>query len=188
MSKSGIVGRDATYRDLYSVPDHFVAEIVGGDLWATPRPVVRHSYVAAMLSSVLIPPFGEGRGGPGGWWILPECEVHFGGDVVVPDLAGWRRTTLRALSSEAFLTQAPDWACEILSPSTRKLDRVLKAGIYAREGVGHLWLVDPPRRSLEVLTLAAGVYVPTVSLKDGELAVAEPFDAVPFPLQRLWPA
>ena len=84
------------------------------------------------------------------------------------------------------MTQAPDWACEISSPSTRKLDRVLKAGIYAREGVRHLWFVDPGRRTLEVLKLVSGLYIPVLSFKDDQLAAAEPFDAVPFPLQRIW--
>jgi Uma2 family endonuclease len=186
MDKAEIVGRAATYKDLCDVPDQKVAEIIGGDLWVTPRPIVRHAHAAAMLTAQLIAPFGEGRGGPGGWWILPECEIHFRGDVLVPDLAGWRRSKLKKRSSEAFMTQAPDWACEISSPSTRQLDRVVKAGIYARERVRHVWFVDPGRRSLEVLKLAAGIYVPILSLKGDQLAAAEPFDAVPFPLQRLW--
>ena len=186
MGKSAIIGRAATYKDLCEVPDHMVAEIVGGDLWVSPRPIVRHSHAAAMLAAELIAPFGQGRGGPGGWWILPECEIHFGGDVLVPDLAGWRRSRLKKMSSEAFMTQAPDWACEISSPSTRKLDRVLKAGIYAREGVRHLWFVDPGRRTLEVLKLVSGVYVPVLAFKDDQLAAADPFEAVPFPLQRIW--
>ena len=186
MSKAGVVGRDATYRDLCDVPDHLVAELVGGDLWATPRPMVRHAHAAAMLTASLVAPFGEGRGGPGGWWILPECEVHLRGDVLVPDLAGWRRTRLAGLSSEAFISLAPDWACEILSPSTRTLDRVLKAGIYAREGVKHVWFVDPTRRTLEVLKLVTGAYVPMLSLGRDEIAAAEPFEAAPFPLRRLW--
>jgi len=186
MGKSAIIGRAATYKDLCEVPDHMVAEIVGGDLWVSPRPIVRHAHAAAMLAAELIPPFGQGRGGPGDWWILPECEIHFGGDVLVPDLAGWRRSRLKEMSSEAFLTQAPDWACEISSPSSRKLDRVLKAGIYAREGVRHLWLVEPKKKKLEVFNLAAGVYVPILDLNDDQIAAAEPFETVPFPLQRIW--
>lgn len=186
MGKAEILGRAATYKDLCEVPDHMVAEIVGGDLWVSPRPIVRHAHAAAMLAVELIAPFGQGRGGPGGWWILPECEIHFGGDVLVPDLAGWRRSRLKEMSSEAFMTQAPDWACEISSPSTRKLDRVLKAGIYAREGVRHLWLVEPKKKKVEVFKLAAGVYLPILDVSDDQIAAAEPFEAVPFPLQRIW--
>ena len=188
VSRAEIVGHAATYEDLCAVPDNLVAEIVNGDLWTTPRPVARHSYAAAILSGHLIPPFGEGRGGPGGWWILPECEIHFHGDVLVPDLAGWKRGRLKAntIASAPFIKTAPDWACEISSPSTRKLDRVLKAGIYAREGVRYLWFVDPSRHTLEILKLVAGSYVPILALKENQLAAAEPFEAVPFPLQRLW--
>ena len=186
MGKAEILGRAATYKDLCEVPDHMVAELIGGDLWVSPRPIVRHSYCAAMLAAELMAPFGQGRGGPGGWWILPECEIHMRGDVLVPDLAGWRRASLPSDPSGAYMSQPPDWACEITSPSTGKLDRVLKAGIYAREGVRHLWLVDPPKRALEVLKLAGGTYVPLLELKEDQLAAAEPFEAVPFPLQRLW--
>jgi Uma2 family endonuclease len=117
---------------------------------------------------------------------LPECEVHLGGDVLVPDLAGWRRSKLEAISSEAFISRAPDWACEITSPSTRKLDRALKFGIYACEGVGHLWLVEPKKKRLEVFKLAAGVYLPILDLTDDQIAAAEPFEALPFPLQRIF--
>src|SRR5690242_15784957 len=109
MSGAEMVGHAATYEDLWAVPDNLVAEIVNGDLWVTPRPIARHSYAAAILSGQLIPPFGEGRGGPGGWWILPECEVHCHGDVLVPDLAGWKRTRLKArtIASEPFIKTAP---------------------------------------------------------------------------------
>ena len=186
MGKAGILGRAATYRDLCEVPDHLVAELIGGDLWVSPRPVPRHSYTAGALGAELIPPFGHGRGGPGGWWILPEIEVHLDGDVLVPDLAGWRRSRLEDISEAAFISRAPDWACEITSPSTRKLDRVLKFGIYAREGVRHLWLVEPKKKKLEVFKLAGGVYVPILDLSDDQIAAAEPFEAVPFPLQRIW--
>ena len=186
MGKAEILGRAATYKDLCEVPDHMVAELIGGDLWVSPRPIVRHSYCAGMLAAQLVAPFGNGGEGPGGWWILPECEIHMHGDVLVPDLAGWRRASLPSDPSGAYMSQPPDWACEITSPSTRQLDRVLKTGIYAREGVRHLWLVDPAKRTLEVLKLAAGTYVPFLELKEDQLAAAEPFEAMPFPLQRLW--
>lgn len=56
-------------------------------------------------------------------------------------------------ASEPFLTLAPDWVCEVLSPSTVRLDRVRKNHVYAREGVGHLWFVDPLAHTLEVFVL-----------------------------------
>ena len=70
-----------------------------------------------------------------GGLILVEPELHFGNDVLVPDLAGWRRERLPTLPADAYMTLAPDWICEVLSPSTETLDRDKKLHIYAREGV-----------------------------------------------------
>jgi len=186
MGKSEPFGRAATYKDLCQVPDHLIAEILEGDLWVSPRPAMRHSHAAAMLSAEIMGPFGQGRGGPGGWWILYEPEVHLRDDVVVPDFAAWRRDRLKKPASEAYMTQRPDWVCEILSPSTQHIDRKLKLKIYAREGVSHLWLVDPTARTLEVLRLDDGTWTPLATLTDDAVAEAEPFDAVPFPLTRIW--
>ena len=187
MTKAGPLGRAATYKDLCDVPDHLIAEILDGDLWVSPRPALPHSHVAMMLSGEIGPPFNQGRGGPGGWWILYEPEVHLKDDVVVPDFAGWKRERLAKPKNQAHMTQPPDWVCEILSPSTKHLDRKLKLKIYAREGVCHVWLLDPIKRTLEVLRLADGTWVPLVTLKDDAVAQVEPFDAVAFPLTRIWP-
>ena len=140
-----------------------------------------------MLGSALVPPFQHGNGGPGGWQLLVEVEVHLGGDVLVPDLAGWRSDRDLRLMERSHVKDAPDWVCEIVSKSTQKIDRGLKMQIYAREKVGHLWFVDPRKRTLEVFKLVAGVWVPIQLLEDEAIAAAEPFDAVPFPLGRLWP-
>jgi Uma2 family endonuclease len=187
MSKVATPGRAATYQDLVEVPDRLVAEILSGDLWVSPRPIPRHSYATTMLTGTLVPPFQHGHGGPGGWQLLVEVEVHLGGDVLVPDLAGWRCDRDLRLMDRLHVTDAPDWVCEVLSESTEKMDRLLKMQIYARERAGHLWFVDPRKRTLEVFKLTAGVWVPIQLLKDDAVAAAEPFTAVPFPLTRLWP-
>jgi Uma2 family endonuclease len=187
MSKAATLGRPATYKDLEEVPEHQVAEILNGDLWVSPRPIPRHSYATTMLTLALVPPFQHGNAGPGGWQLLVEVEVHFRGDVLVPDLAGWRCDRDLDLMERAYITERPDWVCEVLSKSTEKMDRNLKMQIYAREKVGHLWFVNPRKRALEVFKLVAGVWVPIQVLKDEAVAAAEPFDAVPFPLARLWP-
>ena len=83
------------------------------------------------------------RGGPGGWILLDEPELHLHGDVLVPDLAGWRRERMPELPDAAAFELAPDWICEVLSPSTAASDRAEKMPIYARERVAHVWLVDP---------------------------------------------
>lgn len=125
--------RPATYDDLTKVSDLMVAEIVDGELHASPRPGPVHTMAGSVMGSRLLPPFQEARGGPGGWWILDEPELHLGSDVLVPDLAGWRRARMPHLPKTAFLPLAPDWICEVLSPSTASLDRAKKLTIYARE-------------------------------------------------------
>jgi hypothetical protein len=87
--------------------------------------------------------------------ILAEPEFHLSNDLLVPDLAGWRRERMPRLPDTAYFSLAPDWVCEILSPSTGMLDRTRKLRVYAREGVRHVWLVDPAQRTIEVLALDA---------------------------------
>src|SRR3954467_12406104 len=127
--------RAATYDDLLQVPEHLVAEIVDGVLITSPRPAARHAMAASALGEELGPPFKRGKGGPGGWIILDEPEIHYQamGDILVPDLAGWRRERLPKVEDIPFFTVSPDWICEVLSPSTEKIDRAQKLGIYARE-------------------------------------------------------
>ncbi len=178
--------RPATYDDLVALPDNLVAEIVGGELHASPRPAPRHARAEGVIGALIGPPFDFGRGGPGGWWILPEPELHLGADVLVPDYAGWRRTRMPSVPATAFFPLAPDWVCEIISPSTAALDRARKVGIYAREQVGHAWLVDPIARTLEVLRLEAGRWV-IVATHAGDVTVrAEPFAEIEIALADLW--
>ena len=186
MTRRGLAKRAATYEDLLRVPDHFVAEILDGELYATPRPSVPHAVAASVLGSELGGPFHQGRGGPGGWWILYEPELHLGRDVIVPDLGGWLRTRLPVLPDAAAITVAPDWVCEILSPSTEAIDRVAKLRTYARETVRNVWLVNPKTQTLEVLRLLNGDWT-LVASHDGDASVhAEPFDALALDLFRLW--
>jgi hypothetical protein len=112
---------------------------------------------ASSLGEELTGPVQKGRGGgPGGWWILDEPELHLGADILVPDLAGWRRSRMPTLPETAFFALAPDWACWVLSPSTAQMDRVDKLPIYASHGVNHAWLVDPEAKTLEILSLHEG--------------------------------
>ena len=186
MSRPGLAKREATYEDLMKVSDLKVAEILDGELYASPRPAVPHALAASVLGTEIGGPFQQGRGGPGGWWILDEPELHVGRDVVVPDVAGWRRTRMPAPPSTPAIELAPDWVCEILSPSTEAMDRVPKLRIYAREGVANVWFVNPLTHTLEVLRLSNSAWV-VVATHDGDATVnVEPFDAVPLELFRLW--
>jgi Uma2 family endonuclease len=178
--------RPATYDDLLKVPDHLVGEIVGGELYATPRPAPQHADASSGLGGVLRAPFDRGRGGPGGWRILDEPELHLGRDILVSDLAGWRRQRLPLLPDEAYFTLAPDWICEVLSPSTAALDRVRKLAVYAREQVAHAWLVDPLARTLEVLRLESGRWAIVATFEDTSLVRVEPFDQLEWSLTDLW--
>jgi Uma2 family endonuclease len=177
----------ATYEDVLNAPEHKVAEILDGELFLSPRPALRHAFAALTLAGVLNEPFGRGRGGPGGWRLLFEPELHLGQHVVVPDLAGWRRERLPAVPEAPWLSLAPDWVCEVLSPSTARIDRGRKLRIYAEAGVGHLWFLDPIEQTLEVLRLREGAWT-IVDVHTGAAAVrAEPFDAVELELGELWP-
>ncbi len=179
--------RRATYEDLCEVPDHKVAEILDGELIVTPRPALRHANASAGLGGHIWGPFQGGRGGPGGWWILFEPELHLADDILVPDLAGWRRERVPAIPDTAFMTLAPDWVCEVISPSTERIDRSRKMRIYAREGVVHLWLLDPLVRTLEVLRLEGGRWVLIATHTDADVVRAEPFEAIEIDLTLLWP-
>ncbi len=177
----------ATYQDVLDAPAHRVAEVVGGALYTHPRPAPVHAVASSRLGIDLGGPFDRGRGGPGGWWIIYEPELHLGEDILVPDLAGWRRERMADLPGTAYFTLAPDWACEVLSPSTRRLDLHGKRPAYAREGVGFLWLVDPTDRTLEAFELRDGEWVLIASAKDDEPISIRPFDAITFSLGDLWP-
>jgi Uma2 family endonuclease len=186
MAATGLLKKPATYEDLLKVPDHLVAEILDGELYASPRPALRHANAASVLGGEISGPFHRGRGGPGGWWILDEPEVHLRKDVVVPDLAGWRHSRLPALPDAAALTIAPDWACEVISPSTEGMDRGRKLAIYAREGVAHLWLINPISQTLEVMALDGGRWTLLVTHVGAVTVRAEPFDAIELDLSALW--
>ena len=177
----------ATYQDVLDAPAHRVAEIVAGALYTHPRPAMPHALASSYLGDELVGPFGKGRGGPGGWWIIDEPELHFGEDILVPDLAGWRRERMPDYPDTAYVTLAPDWVCEVLSDSTRKLDLHGKRPVYAREGVEHLWLVDPADRALEAFELRDGQWVLIAGAKDDKPVCIRPFDAVTFSLGNLWP-
>ena len=179
--------RIARYEDILALPENLVGEILAGELHTHPRPAPRHARAYSALTGSLWNPFDDGVGGPGGWWIIDEPEVHLGEHVLVPDIAGWRRERMPELPETAWFELAPDWVCEILSPSTARTDRALKVPIYAREGVSHLWLVDPDARTLEVFQLQDnGHWLLLETLKEDDPVQQPPFEAVSFSLGTLW--
>ena len=178
--------KQATYADLVALPEGVTGQIIAGELIAAPRPAGDHAITASSLGVDLGSPFMRGKGGPGGWWIVVEPELHLGADVLVPDLAGWRREQLPEYPAGPGVTLRPDWICEVLSPSTAAIDRVRKLPIYAREGVPHAWIIDPVAHTLEVFALTGRQWV-VVATHEGDGPVrAVPFDAVELTLRDLW--
>ena len=179
--------RQATYDDVLRAAEHVVAEVLNGDLHTSPRPAGPHAEAASVLGMDIGGAFHRGRGGPGGWIILDEPELHLGEHVLVPDLAGWRRTRLPEVPRDAFLTLVPDWTCEVLSPSTALLDRRQKMRIYAEQRVPHVWLVDPAVRSLEVYLLQGEHYSTLGTFGEDDVVRAAPFEELALELAALWP-
>lgn len=178
--------RTATYEDLVALPENLVGEMLGGRLITHPRPAPKHAVAFSGLGSELRNPFERGRGGPGGWWILLEPEIHLGGDILVPDLAGWRRDRMPRLPETAWFPLSPDWVCEILSPGTARVDRAEKLPLYGRSGALHVWLVDPDLKTLEVFESRDGKWV-LLTVLENDAAVSEPpFAAISFDLSSLW--
>jgi len=178
---------ESVYEALERLPPNVVGEIIGGELYVSPQPRAIHTRAAGQLLRQL-GPFDEAptKESPGGWLILIETELHLSGDVLVPDLAGWRRERMPEMPDVVGIELAPDWLCEVLSPSTEALDRSRKMAVYAREGVKHLWLVDPRIQTLEVYRLEGGRW-DRLGTHTGDAVVrAEPFEALPLKLASLW--
>ena len=184
----------ATYQDVIDAPEHKIAEIIDGTLYL--RRVTPSGFYAVAYSSILgllFGPYHKGRGGPGDWWILGKIEIHLKDDILVPDFSGWRHERMPTLRNVSFPTLPPDWVCDILSPSTRELILQRKLPVYAREGVRHLWLLDPEAHTLETFELRqdgksqpGDEWIPIASLRDNDPVSVSPFDAVTFKLDDLW--
>jgi Uma2 family endonuclease len=179
------IARSATYQDVLDAPEGTIAQIVDGVLETQPRPAIGHAVAATQLSASLVVRFGRG-GSPGGWVILYEPELHLGEDVLVPDIAGWRVERMPRVPNTPFISLAPDWVCEVLSPANAGLDRVRKMRVYHRESVGHVWLVDPREKTLEVYPHESDNWRLLVSFEGEDSVRAEPFEAEAIELGLLW--
>ena len=178
----------ATPADHDDLPDNIVGELLNGEVYLSPRPAGPHARASSALGGSLFGPFQRGRGGPGGWFILYEPELHLGEEVLVPDLAGWRRERVPELPRTAAMTIAPDWVCEVLSPRTASVDRIQKRRVYAREKVAFMWHIDPIDRVLTAYTLdgADSRELGTWGGDEDTIVRVAPFDAIELDLTTLW--
>ncbi|HEX7154608.1 MAG TPA: Uma2 family endonuclease [Thermoanaerobaculia bacterium] len=181
-----LISKSASYDDLSRMPDDVVAELVHGDLFASPRPAFRHARAQGRLFRHLARAFEDGENGPGGWWIVAEPEIRLYGSAVVPDLAGWRLARVPDYPDVNNFDIPPDWLCEVVSPSTERHDRVRKLPFYAGHGVQHAWIVDPQLKMLEVLRLSEGHWLTVATHAGDDVVRAEPFEAIELNLGWLW--
>ena len=178
--------KNTLFDDFMALPEHHTGEIIHNVLYSQPRPAPQHANTYSVLGYTVGAPFHGGIGGPGGWWIIDEPELHIEGHILVPDLAGWKRERMPELPETAWFECAPDWVCEILSPSTARKDRMVKMPVYADLGVKHLWLIDPIIKTLEVYQLENQRWSLMASLSEEDKVSAVPFDAIKFCLDSLW--
>ena len=187
-SMSRAAHHKATWEDLAGLPEGDRTEVVDGELWTAPSPLPRHGFIEGAVAGFVGMPFQYDPSGPGGWWIVPEIDVELTPhDVVRPDLSGWRRERMPRFPSERPVRVVPDWVCEIVSPSSARMDRLLKPSLYLRTGVPHFWLVDPDARILEAFEAKDGAWLRLGGWSDGDVARIAPFDAIELDVGRLFP-
>lgn len=180
----------ATYDDLLALGEDVRAEVIAGSIHLAPSGLPEHGHATGSIAHFIGGPFDrdDGYGGPGGWWIFLELDVRLSlHNIVRPDLCGYRRDRLREPWGKRPLDLAPDWVCEILSPSNAAHDRVTKAALYAQHGVPFFWLLDPAERVLETFTLRDGLWMRTGSFDDTATARIVPFEAIELDIGRLFP-
>lgn len=175
---------DELYREILALPDGLTGEILGpGWLRTMSRPGGKHSRAARRVL--------RGLGGSDlleggeGWWFDIEREIVFSERLLVPDLAGWRVPEEPDFAEENPIRVRPDWVCEILSRSTQRGDRVIKLPIYASEGVGHVWIVDPEACTVEVYETREGNPVLVATAYGTNVRTLPPFPGE-FDVGRLW--
>jgi Uma2 family endonuclease len=180
------IRRPATYADLERLPANMVGELIDGVLYASPRPLPQHARATARALADLDSRFDLGDGGPGGWHFLIEPELRLDRAILVPDIAGWRRERMPEIPNVVPIELVPDWVCEVISPSTSRLDRGAKMDVYAAAGVPFLWIIDPANNTLETFRREPDGWKRGRTFADDEPVRAPPFEAVELSMTRWW--
>ncbi|HYC60616.1 MAG TPA: Uma2 family endonuclease [Thermoanaerobaculia bacterium] len=180
------VREHATYEDLIRLPENMVGELIDGELYASPRPAGPHTLAASVLGGLFLPPFQLGVNGPGGWWILDEPELHLGRNVLVPDLAGWRKERMPEIPKNHIFSISPDWVCEVTSPSNGRIDRLKKMPLYARADVQYMWIVEPEQQTIEAFRLEGAGWFLLGTFGEEPTARIEPLADIEIDLTLLW--
>lgn len=182
MSKRGV--RRYTAEALAELERH---EVVDGELVQKAQPSFRHGMTQGLVCGALTG-FQESHRGaerpgggscPGGWWIGSEIEVELAPhEVYLPDVAGWRVERMPEPFEARPVRIAPDWVCEVLSPSTADRDTGHKQRAYHLARVRHYWVVDPAAGTLTVYRWQEAGYERALAAVAGDVVRAEPFDAM----------
>jgi Uma2 family endonuclease len=176
-----------TLADIDALPPHMKGEIIDGVLYAMTRPRGFHQSVLGQVYVDVSGVYHRGRGGPGGWWILPEPGIELpNSPEVAPDIAGWKRERLAAPPKSETIRVVPDWVCEVLSDSTRRYDLRTKKPFYAKVGVAHLWVVDAAAQLVTAYRLLDGGWFELGVWSDEEEARIPPFDGAAIRVAAWW--
>lgn len=174
--------RGATLDDFWAIPeDERFHELIGGELTRKAAPSGEHADAQGGVIGAVRPPFQRkpGGGGPGGWWILPEVEIEIEtGEIIRPDVAGWKRERCPERPAGFPIQLGPDWICEVVSPGNATDDTVKKLRLYHRVHIPHYWIVDPRDATLTVMRWSQDGCVTLGRAERGEIVRAEPFEAI----------
>jgi Uma2 family endonuclease len=187
------ISPDKTYDDYLAVPEGLRAELIDGKLTLLPRPLGRNVRATSMLNSLVGHPFcgsaARAPDKPGTWWILlrPECHLILDRRVVIPDIAGWRRSRMSAPPADSHkFTLVPDWVCEVLSPSTAGHDTIIKMPKYLEAGVEWVWIVDPVAHRIESYHAVEREWTLAGAIEGAGPVRLPPFDAVELDFALAW--
>jgi Uma2 family endonuclease len=178
----------ATWEDLAKLPEGDRTEVISGMFCMSPSPLPRHGRLQGTLSAAVGAPFDYDPAGPGGWWILLEIDIELTRhDIVRPDLSGWRRERLPKFPEERPIALVPDWVCEIASPSSVRMDRIVKPALYLKSGVPFFWAVNPEERILQAFGNNGEKWLLLGTWGEGDQARIPPFEAIEIDVTRLFP-